>query len=67
MLSTKILVFLVLLSVVALVLIMPISSTYDFDGLFTVDLPMGQEYSNVAWGYANGALGCKNEYWEKDA
>ena len=46
---------------------MPISSTYDFEGLFTIDLPIGQEYQNVAWCYANGALGCKNEYWEKDA
>ena len=46
---------------------MPISSTYDFEGLFTIDLPMGQEYSNVAWCHPNGALGCKNEYWEKDA
>ncbi|WP_406537106.1 hypothetical protein [Methanobrevibacter sp.] len=46
---------------------MPINSTYDFDGLFTIDLPRGQNYWNVAWCHSNGALGCKNEYWEKDA
>lgn len=55
------------MAVVALIFIMPISSTYDFDGLFTVDLPIGQEYWNVAWCHPNGSLGCKNEYWEKDA
>lgn len=53
--------------VIAFVLIMPINSTYDFEGLFTIDLPMGQDYWNVAWCHPNGALGCAKEYWERDA
>lgn len=52
---------------VALIFIMPINSTYDFDGIFSVDLPSGRNYWNVAWCHDNGALGCKNEYWDKDA
>ena len=46
---------------------MPISSTYDFDGLFAMDVPAGQHYSDVAWCRANGALGCAREYWEDNA
>lgn len=46
---------------------MPITSSQDFDGLFKMDVPIGQHYSNVAWCRANGALGCANEYWEKNA
>lgn len=46
---------------------MPINSTYDFEGIFTADLPRGQEYSDVVWCNDYGALGCKNEYWEKNA
>ena len=46
---------------------MPINSTYDFDGLFTMDLPMGQEYSDMSWCLDNKRLSCAAEYWEKDA
>lgn len=46
---------------------MPIHSTYDFEGLFTIDLPSGQDYWNVAWCHPGGALGCHKEYWERDA
>ncbi len=46
---------------------MPISSNQDFDGLFTMDVPLGQHYSDVAWCWANGALGCAKEYWEDNA
>ena len=46
---------------------MPINSTQDFDGLFKMKVPLGQHYSNEAWCWSSGALGCKNEYWEKNA
>ncbi|WP_297826832.1 hypothetical protein [uncultured Methanobrevibacter sp.] len=46
---------------------MPIHSTYDFNGLFTIDLPMGQEYSDVSWCHSNKPLSCAAEYWEKNA
>lgn len=46
---------------------MPISSTQDFDGLFTMNVPLGHHYSDVAWCRSNGALGCAKEYWEDDS
>ena len=46
---------------------MPINSSQDFDGNFTMDVPMGKHYSNVAWCWSNGALGCADEYWADDA
>lgn len=32
-----------------------------------MDLPIGQEYSDISWCYSNKRLGCAAEYWEKDA
>jgi hypothetical protein len=52
---------------VAFFVLMPISSTQDFDGLFTMKVPLGQHYKNSAWCWSSGALGCKNEYWEENA
>ncbi len=46
---------------------MPIHSTYDFEGLFTADLPIGQEYSDVSWCHSNKRLSCAAEYWENNA
>ena len=61
-------VFLVIpIVIVALILVMPISSTYDFDGHFTMDVPLAKHYSDVAWCRPNGALGCAAEYWEDSA
>lgn len=42
-------------------------ASQDFDGLFTMDVPLGQHYSNVAWCKPSGGLGCLNEYWEDNA
>ena len=42
------------------------SLNQDFDGLFTMNVPIGKHYSDVAWCWANGGLGCKNEYWADD-
>jgi len=42
------------------------SSTQDFDGLFTMKVPFGKHYSNVAWCLPSGRLGCLNEYWDDD-
>lgn len=48
---------------------MPINSTQDFDGNFTMDVPLGNHYRNVVWCLSNGhgALGCADEYWEDNA
>ncbi len=58
---------LILFVIIALVVIMPITSTQDFDGNFTMEVPFCSHYSNVAWCWANGALGCSDEYWEENA
>lgn len=42
-------------------------ASQDFDGLFTMEVPLGQHYSNFAWCWSNGALGCLNEYREDNA
>ncbi len=67
MFNKKIILIIVIFVVIALLLIMPINSTHDFEGLFTIELPICQKYQNVAWCWPNGALGCKNEYWEVNA
>lgn len=36
----------------------------DFDGHFTMDVPFNCHYSNVAWCWDGGGLGCRCEYWE---
>ena len=46
---------------------MPLYSTQDFDGHFTMKVPLGKHYADVAWCWANGALGCAAEYWEDNA
>lgn len=45
----------------------PINSTQDFDGHFTMKVPLGEHYRDVAWCLPNGALGCACEYREKDS
>ena len=65
--SKKILVVIIILAIILLMLVFPfISSNQDFDGLFTMDVPIGKHYSDVAWCWANGGLGCENEYWADD-
>ena len=46
---------------------MPITSSQDFDGNFTMDVGFGKHYEDVSWCRPNGALGCAGEYWEDDA
>ena len=43
------------------------SSNQDFDGLFTMDIPTGQHYSDVAYCKPNGELGSVKEYWEDNS
>lgn len=46
---------------------MPIRSTQDFGGQFTMDVPLGKHYEDVSWCRPNGGLGCDAEYWDKNA
>lgn len=55
-----------MLVIVALAFVMPISSNADFDGNFTMNVPLGSNYENIAWCRPNGALGCADEYWAEN-
>lgn len=65
--SKKILTIFIIAFIVLFALFAFNSASQDFDGLFTMKVPLGQHYSNVAWCWANGRLGCLNEYWEDNA
>ena len=39
-------------------------NNYDFEGLFTMNVPFGKEYEDIAYCYPNGRLGCAREYWD---
>ena len=42
-------------------------STQDFEGLFTMDVPLGKHYRDVAYCWPSGGLGSTREYWEVNA
>jgi hypothetical protein len=42
------------------------TSSQDFDGLFTMDVPIGQHYRDVTWCHSNKPLGCAIQYWYDD-
>ena len=66
--NKKVLVIIIILAIVAVVFVFaPNPSNQDFDGYFTMDVPLGKHYSDVAYCRANGGLGCKCEYWEDNA
>ena len=67
--NKKVFVIAVILAIISLIVLFTIfhSSTQDFDGHFTMEIPSGTHYSDVAWCWANGALGCKGEYWDDDS
>ena len=60
-----------LLIIIVLSLIIGLSSlafaNQDFDGLFTMNVPIGQHYSDVAYCKPNGELGSAKEYWEDNS
>ena len=43
------------------------TSSQDFDGLFTMDVPLGQHYSDLTWCHSNKALGCTKQYCEDNS
>ena len=60
--------FLLLLIVIVIFSITAVNSfmsaNQDFDGLFTMNVPSGQHYSDVSYCKPNGELGSAKEYWE---
>lgn len=66
--NRKALVILMILAIVALVAIFALNpSSQDFDGHFTMDVPLAKHYRDVAYCLPSGSLGCKCEYWEDNA
>ncbi len=66
--NKKVLVIIIILAVISLTAIFALnSSNQDFDGLFTMDVPLGKHYSDTAYCRANGGLGSKCEYLEDNA
>ena len=66
--NKKVLIVIVILGVILLFAFSSlISANQDFDGKFTMNVPLGNHYSDVAWCLPNGALGCKGEYREDNA
>lgn len=58
-------VILILIIIMAFIFIMAVTSiksSQDFDGLFVMDIPMGEHFTDVAYCLPNGALGCSREY-----
>ena len=66
--NKKVLLIVMIFAIIALFAQFGISySNQDFDGHFTMNVPLGKHYSDVAYCWANGRLGCKCEYWEDNA
>lgn len=58
-------IFVLILIIISLVaLILPKLSSQDFDGHFTMNVPLAKHYRDVAWCWGNGGLGSQCEYWE---
>ena len=62
---------LLLIVILALVCVTAVNSfatsSQDFDGLFTMDVPLGQHYSDLGWCYSNKPLGCTKQYCEDNS
>ena len=43
------------------------NNTRDFDGNFTMKVPMGKKYYDVSYCLPNGRLGSAMEYWDVDS
>ena len=65
--SKKFLLFLPFLALILLTILgaFPLANQ-DFDGLFTMNVPIGNHYSDVAYCLPNGCLGCAKEYWAEN-
>ena len=63
--------WLLLMVILALVCVTAVNSfatsSQDFVGLFTMDVPLGQHYSDLTWCYSNKALGCTKQYCEDNS
>ena len=66
--NKKVLVIIIILAIISLTAIFALNaSKQDFEGLFTMNVPLGKHYSNTAYCWPNGGLGSKCEYWEDNA
>ena len=61
-----ILILIIIMAFISMVAVTSIKSTQDFDGLFSMNIPIGQHFMDVAYCLPNGALGCSREYLDED-
>ena len=63
--NKKILVVIIILAIGLLIYAFPINLfAQDFEGHFTMNVPMGKQYRDVAYCLPNGDLSSAAEYWE---
>ena len=61
----KLLLAIVILALISITVVFAIQSNeQDFDGNFTMNVPIGKEYCDVSYCLPNGRLGCAMEYWD---
>ncbi len=66
--NKKALLIIMILAIISIMAVFAINtSNQDFDGHFTMEVPFGKHYSDVAYCLPSGGLGCKCEYWEDNA
>ena len=57
-----ILILIIIMALISIIAVTSIKSSQDFDGLFKMNIPIGQHFTDVAYCLPNGALGCSREY-----
>lgn len=63
--NKKLLIVIVILAIVLLIFSFPLNLfAQDFEGHFTMNVPMGKQYRDIAYCLPNGGLGSIAEYWE---
>ena len=66
--NKKILVAIIILAIALIVFVFPVNLfAQDFDGHFTMNVPVGKQYRDISYCLPNGGLGSEAEYWEVNA
>lgn len=61
----KILVAIAILALISIIALFAFqNNAQDFDGDFTMNVPMGKQYYDASYCLPNGRLGCVKEYWD---
>ena len=61
----KLLIAVIVLALISFTLVFAVqNNSQDFDGNFTMNVPIGKEYYDVSYCLPNGRLGSAMEYWD---